>query len=268
MDNGIVAVNMQGGLGNMMFQAAFALAFSFENNCRYALQNFEESCRFNSLFLRRESFSYEHNVFRHFDLNYKIHRADYVYEVPFHFTLPHYNKNKINFYKGYFQSQKYFLNYHDQIKSYYWPENALIKFIKNKYSFDFQDFISIHVRRGDYLSQQSKHPVVTLDYLEKSIKYFGPNKKYLVASDDIFWCKNILKHIPNVVFIENESDVISLYMMSLCSHNIISNSSFSWWSAWLNKNSDKKIIRPEIWFGKDYESLNIKDICPESWMAL
>jgi hypothetical protein len=87
------------------------------------------------------------------------------------------------------------------------------------------------------------------------------NTKYFIFSDDIEWCKqNFIGE--NYIFVENEEDYISLYMISLCKDNINANSTFSWWGSWLNKNDNKKVIFPSLWFGEK-KKLITKDIYPE-----
>jgi hypothetical protein len=84
----------------------------------------------------------------------------------------------------------------------------------------------------------------------------------LLFSDDIDWCKENLKFPINTHFIE-EDETISLYLMASCDHNIIANSSFSWWGAWLNENPNKIIIGPKTWFGPKIKEAG-EDICPIS----
>ena len=89
---------------------------------------------------------------------------------------------------------------------------------------------------------------------------------YLIFSNDIEWCKK--NFIGNqFIFIEGEKDYIDLWLMSLCKNNIIANSSFSWWGAWLNTNSDKKVITPKNWFGPAINH-STQDLIPEKWFMI
>jgi hypothetical protein len=90
------------------------------------------------------------------------------------------------------------------------------------------------------------------------------NYCFMIFSDDIPYCKNIFGDQENVVYIDGNSQEVDLCMMSLCHHNIIANSSFSWWGAWLNSNKYKKVVAPKRWFGPAY-SHNTKDLYPQSW---
>ena len=92
----------------------------------------------------------------------------------------------------------------------------------------------------------------------------GHDKKYLIFSDDLEWCKENFDFIENKVIIEGNTDYQDLYLMSLCKNNIICNSTFSWWGAWLNKNDKKIVIAPEKWFSSADEYYNTEDIIPSN----
>ena len=125
---------------------------------------------------------------------------------------------------------------------------------------------SIHVRRGDYVKHPNHHPVQTIEYYNKSVEMVGKDTTIVVFSDDIEWCKKNF-NIDNIIYIEDEKDYIELYLMSLCDNNIISNSSFSWWGAWLNTNENKKVIAPNKWFGSAINE-NTNDIIPKGWIKI
>jgi hypothetical protein len=94
-----------------------------------------------------------------------------------------------------------------------------------------------------------------------ALDIIGYYDKLYILSDDIDWCKENLK-FDNMVFVQNDSDVEDLWTMSLCKHNIIANSSFSWWGAWLNSNPDKIVVAPSKWFGTNL-NLPIDDLLPK-----
>ena len=165
--------------------------------------------------------------------------------------------NKKNIYlDGLFIDWRYFNEYSKEIIN-------SIKFKKiSKKSLDFEnqfkdlDSVSIHIRRGDYLDEKSvgnKYKIHGVNYVKKAIeiietKISKPN--YFIFSDDLSWCKSNLSFIKNKDFIdENVSDgpVDDLYLMSKCKNNIISNSTFSWWGAYLNRNEKKIVIIPRKW---------------------
>ena len=142
--------------------------------------------------------------------------------------------------------------------------------IKQKYKDLLEgETCSIHVRRGDYLKLPNHHPVQSLNYLMKGVREMPEDTKFLIFSDDINWCKQNFPNIPDkFIFIEGNSDYEDLLLMSLCKNNIIANSSFSWWAAWLNENVDKKVIAPSKWFGTANSINNTKDLIPETWKII
>jgi hypothetical protein len=102
------------------------------------------------------------------------------------------------------------------------------------------------------------------DYYQKAINYFDSNQKFLIYSDDIGWCKENFKG-QNFTYVEIDKDVKDLHSMSTCSSNIIANSSFSWWAAYLNKNPDKVVIAPKKYLMIEDK---IEDRIPERWLLL
>lgn len=182
----------------------------------------------------------------------------FTYKEPEH----HYNeipfKEHIQL-EGYFQSEKYFMHCRqDIINAFQIPWKPL------------EGQASIHVRRGDYLLYPDKHPVVTIDYLREAILHMAKIgvRNFVVCSDDIPWCRQTFSGVKGAYFTYSaKKDVYSdLALMSCCQHNIISNSSFSWWGAWLNQNPDKIIIAPKTWFGPGNQHLSDIDIIPKTWL--
>lgn len=106
-----------------------------------------------------------------------------------------------------------------------------------------------------------------MSYYNKAIDFLGRDKKYLIISDDIDWCKRNFKG-ANFYFVDDEDPIIDLYIQTLCDNNIISNSTFSWWGAWLNPNKDKVVVCPDPWFGKSYSNYSTQDLIPEEWVQI
>jgi hypothetical protein len=131
-----------------------------------------------------------------------------------------------------------------------------------------QDSISIHIRRGDYLTSPDFHPQQSLDYYMSAINLLGVDRNYLIFSDDLDGVKLMFDFLPNKQFISLGKDYLDLYAMSMCEHNIICNSTFGWWGAYLNENKDKKIIGPNNWFGPASAFLNSSDILPDNWIKI
>lgn len=247
----MITTKLNGGLGNKMFQIAVAYAIALNNN---------DVCAFNL----DDKVVNQGNIARMYDSNI-LKKVD---ELPSSwFPENFYNEKGLNFnvipYKnnmilhGYFQSDKYFLNCKNKIINLF-KDKKTIDYVKSLFNNDeLVNSVSLHVRRGDYLKFQF-HQCINLDYYDKAIAYMDEKcliEHILVLSDDIQWCKENLKD-DRMIFIEGYQDYIDLYIMSLCNHNIIANSSFSWWGSYLNEN-ENKIICANLYWDSDKE---IKDI--------
>ena len=169
---------------------------------------------------------------------------------------------------GFFQSALYFDDYKNDIMNFFLLDeentnivnNLFLKITKNINL----DIVSIHVRRGDYIKFQNYHLVLPKLYFDKAISLFN-NCFFIIFSDDIEWCKlNI--NASNVYFSGGNLDYIDLFLMSKCHHNIISNSSFSWWAAYLNKNVNKKVVCPSKWFAESGPKNH--DLFLDNWIII
>ena len=166
---------------------------------------------------------------------------------------------------GYFQSEKYFVDFEEKIRELFRCTSETEARLKNKYGDLLQgNTTSVHIRRGDYLNFSQTHPLLTKEYYIKAMSRIPQTEKYLIFSDDIPWCLNNFK-LNNFYIVEGEKDYVDLCLMSKCKNNIIANSSFSWWGAWLNENSDKIVIAPTDWFGTSVDH-DTKDLIPEGWI--
>jgi len=162
---------------------------------------------------------------------------------------------------GYFQNKKYFNLEDDKGIEFNKKVIKESNFLLEELNIDPSEFVSIHVRRGDYL-KIDQHPVQDMSYFNKAMDLF-PNSSFLVFSDDPEWIKQKFNTENCTCFPTQYDAFIDLYCMSICSSNIIANSTFSWWSAFLNKNVDKTVVYPNNWFkGKDI------DIFPDDWIGL
>lgn len=161
---------------------------------------------------------------------------------------------------GFFQFASV-LNREELIRFFACPE-AVKDDIFARYGKDLSETmcVGISVRRGDYLGLPHRHPFVGEAYLRKAVKTFDATARYIVCSDDIPWCKTFFSetNFPGrtFVFVEGEPILTQLYIHAFCSHNIISNSTFSWWGAYLNATPGQRILFPSVWFG-----IQIKEPC-------
>ena len=266
----MIYCNLKGGLCNMFFQIATAKSIAIDKGTDCSFPNLINQLNYlNSENTHNPSLThameYTH-ILRNFNANPPTSSLP-MFSYPFEYAI--YVLPDDNFYiDGFFQSEKYFKHNRKAIIESLKLSNSLLKKIQDKYSeLLTKRTTSIHVRRGDYVSFPNHHPVQTLDYYLKAIELLkNDTDVFVVFSDDIDWCKNNFK-LDNIVYIEGEKDYISLYLMSFCKNNIISNSSFSWWGAWLNENENKKVVGPNIWFGSEIKH-NTGDILPEEWIKI
>jgi len=132
--------------------------------------------------------------------------------------------------------------------------------------------ISLHIRRGDYLlPQHDFYTKLGINYYSEALRQFDlKDTQLIVFSNDIDWCKNNINSLHNnISYIDNNTDYIDLCMMSLCHHNIIANSSFSWWAAYLNKNPNKKIVCPKNYVQQhELSSVINGNYYPKEWIAI
>jgi hypothetical protein len=169
---------------------------------------------------------------------------------------------------GYFQSEKYFKHSEKEIREEFLfsPETSEKAYAKMPWHDG--EIVSLHVRRTDYLNAPEHHPLPSLEYYKDSWdKIKKKNSRLLVFSDDIEWCKKNIKG-KNIFYSEGNNQWVDMCMMSMCDHHIIANSSFSWWGAWLNVDTNKVVFAPKVWIGAASGKINIDDIYCEGWNIL
>lgn len=259
-----VTTKLQGGIGNMLFQIAVAYAYSKKFNKELVL--YKED----AVIVHKNINTYEDNILKNIEFSNFINSQIQHNEVGFNYQdLPDFPGRDVLLY-GYFQSEKYFKDCEDDIRKMFMSYDIEMgDEIKNL--IENENTCSIHVRRGDYLNSPNHHPTQNMNYYMKAIKKMPKDSIFLIFSDDIQWCKDNFPDMPEKFrFIEGNKDYEDLYIMSRCRNNIICNSTFSWWGAWLNKNPEKKIISPIYtkWFGSAYSQHDTKDIIPESWIQI
>ena len=160
---------------------------------------------------------------------------------------------------GYFQNLSYYkegmqLAFQTEVLSHAY-------YIFNKFEINSENCVGVHIRRGDYL-KVDRHPVLPMEYYGKAMSHFD-NHQFLVISDDYEWVKNNFNYKNCHIIPSNKNAFIDLCAFSLCAHQIIANSSFSWWGASLNKNIDKKVVAPDNW--SKGRKMNI---VPQEWIKL
>ena len=183
---------------------------------------------------------------------------------------------------GYFQSERYFTHCADEVRELFAPAPGIESTLRAKYGDVLaRQPCSLHVRRTNYLKNPNFAHLCDGDYFERAIAAFGADTPFLVLSDDIEWCRARFGG-SRFVFVQNRRDIEDFFLMSFCSHHVISNSSFSWWSAWLGANPQKQVIAPQAWFAGEYADaslpfsagpphrgyLDTRDLVPGAWRRI
>lgn len=288
-------VNVIGGLGNQMFEYAMYLALKEahpEENvllCRrsykgYGLHNGYELDRIfgivapeASLFqLSKLAYPFINyktwQVMRHWLPVRKKTMTRGAINIPFDFTQV--TREDSAYYDGYWQNEKNFEHIRSKVlEAYTFPEYTDERNVVLANRLLSKNSVSCHIRRGDYLKEPNMC-VCTPNYYTRAITEMNERVApdlYCVFSDDIQWCKENIQELlggdKEIIFVDwnkGENSYCDMQLMSLCKHNIIANSSFSWWGAWLNQNSDKVIMAPEKWMVMDIAN---DPIC-KSWIRI
>jgi len=264
-------IKIQGGLGNQLFQYAYGRKMELSGKKVVFDVSFFEGVKAKG------------DMARNFKLN------NYNIETKAKFS----NKNANSFYRrilnkivvrivpkedGFWQSEKYFKDIENDIRKEFTLKNQLSSSCLDwqKKIQTTENSVSLHIRRGDYVQDQKTnafHGTCDMSYyqtaLEKVTKILqNKNIEIFVFSDDIEWAKENLKfpYITHFVSSPDIQDYEELFLMSLCKHNVIANSTFSWWGAWLNQYQNKIVVGPKQWFAnKTTEGL---DILPPEWIKI
>lgn len=174
--------------------------------------------------------------------------------------------------EGYWQSEQYFSDIEEIVrKTYVFPEleqdwqKELVRSMRETHS------VSVHIRRGDYLNYPNLNGICTLDYYKNAMNYFRGryhgNVCFYIFTNDFEWTKSHFTD-ADCCFVQGNTGKESyrdMQLMSLCEHNVIANSSFSWWGAWLNANKEKTVIAPERWVNSEEDT---SAVVPESWIKM
>lgn len=290
----MIIVRVTGGLGNQMFQ--YAMYKSLENKGKLVKLDsksfYETKKEHNGYELERifdikpnkptkedlEKFD-ENNISTLFKIKRKLFGdKKFVYDTKEYVFNKDVYKLKNSYLNGYWQSIKYFEGIENDIKKDFRFKNQLDnKNLEILNEIENSNSISIHIRRGDYMSPENYNMygcIATPTYYKKAIKVIEEkieNPTFFVFSNDMDWVKKNIQINSRVFYIDINSGNGSykdMQLMSNCKHNIIANSSFSWWGAWLNENKNKIVIAPKKWINReDVDSDKIELFC-EGWTLL
>jgi hypothetical protein len=288
----MIIVKLMGGLGNQMFQYAAGRCLSHLHKTELKLDlsylNADPANKYTKRNYALDVFNINADVATEADLKRfhplergKITRT-LMRKLPILYSKVIANESGHNFMKefysfpkdvylnGFWQSEYYFEPVEELLrKEFTLKQNLIGENLLLADQIDNCNSVSLHVRRGDYISNkeaQEFHGSCSLEYYEKAIatlKQKG-NVEVFVFSDDISWAKENIKTDKIHFITQNNPGHIDMHLMSLCKHNIIANSSFSWWGAWLNQNPEKTVVAPKNWF----TDVHLKDIYPKDWIVI
>lgn len=264
-------IGYNGRLGNQLFQYAACYATAKKLNTEFIIPHNNESTV-------KEDGCWDHTNNEWIPYNFRMYDGfeitatqqeciplNIFSEPHFHYSPEFQNIQDDTSVQGYYQSEKYFEPYKEDIikeftfKSHILDEaKSFITPLKDK------EVVAIHIRRGDYVVNPD-FSSVSIGYIQEAMNQFNDKEyNFLIISDDITYCKQIFPE--GVYYSEGHSDFVDMCLMSLSDHNIISNSSFSWWGAYLNPNPNKKVIAPNNWFKKP--NMNTQDLIPTNWIKI
>jgi len=270
----VITAHLMGGLGNQLFQIFATIAYSFTNKIPFIFPRLKNSREAQY----RQTVYWDNFLSNLSKFTYKGIKPLQIYrERKFTYEeLPTKNIPQQGFKLfGYFQSEKYFKSQYENI----------IKFIglrKQQETTEVpENCISLHFRIGDYVLPQFKnaHPLMPIEYyinaLNKillgkvsqkwNVLYFCEKKDNNTVEKKIIILKEKFPQLTFIKASDKKEDWEQMLMMSCCEHNIIANSSFSWWGAYFNGNKDKIVCYPCVWFGPKLADKDTGDLCPNSW---
>ena len=271
-------VIITGGLGNQMFQYAFACAlrakgievkiyisyYDFWSKYNWHMHNgyeLEHVFGIKEDYINKQGLHMKWiRLLDHYDPLGIIKKGENHYDRYFPNTLSRY-------YYGYWQDEQYFIDIRERIQKSFKFQNIDLANEQLSKEMLSCNSVSLHIRRGEY--RQFGMTIIGEDYYAKAINHIisiVKNPSFYVFSDDQNEARNISKQMnisPTIIdYNHGRNSYKDMYLMSKCKHNIIANSSFSWWGAWLNNNENKIVIAPKIW---DTKLINFHPQ-PTSWL--
>lgn len=282
----MIIIKIYGGLGNQMFQYAIGKSLSIKHKTKLKLDlSWFSEVRFDATatprYFELDAFnvSYElateiecekfakssrNSIFQR--LSNILTRTSFYKEYTYIGYNPAIERSRLNSYlDGYFQNERYFHNIEGLLRKDFTFKTSIAKpYHEFERMIETSESVAVHIRRGDYLKLREldksfhvcdmSYYIDAMDYITNILKTVS----FFIFSDDMLWCKKNLNR-DNVVFVEptgESSHLNEFELMKSCKHQIISNSTFSWWAAYLNSNVDKTIISPKLWYRSDSSDEN------------
>lgn len=276
-----ITAHLMGGLGNILFIVAtcFALSKKYKVKLRFY-------CNPSVWRDSKRRMIQCYKIFEKFDIDCKNNKKSAITfrEPYFFYDLITIDRRIHNCIYGYFQSYKYFDEYKSEfINMLQNPyknkiDDELTEYVLEKVKNDSTnsppskkiqevEFVSVHVRRTDYLALPDIHLNLGISYYQEAISHFSKEESiFLIFSDDVEFIQKepLFQNLKHKYIITNQDDEYCFWLMSACNHNIIANSSYSWWASYINSNPNKLVVSPSKWFGPNGPVYKISDIIPET----
>lgn len=267
-----LSLGNNGEFGNQLFQIAAAVAHSIRNDDDYIFP--EWRCVISGVYYT----PFFKNKIKETKEKISVD-GDYA-EPTFTYSPIPYTKDKTINLRGYYQSELYFKDTKSEIVNLFQPSKEVENVINE---FDYKNSIALQLRFYDserphnfntglkqYMDPRPVFYTVedNYDFFKKAINYFGKDKTYYVCSNNFAKAKAMLKNYPNFIFLDMLHHVEAFFVQTKCEHNIISNSTYGWWGAYLNPSQDKTVFAPTKWFKIVDDWHNSRDIIPTNWKAV
>lgn len=258
-----VTVELREQLGNQMFEIAAAYAHALEHGAELRVPDLNTKSRWGiernakDIFFRVNAAPLPRKV------RYTYEEKNMPYEpIPF--------KKDMEL-KGLFFSEKFFKNYEAFVRRLYAPSEEIVETLKEQFPEVFSSPLTVAVHIRTYEQDDPEHDCYLFlgyDYFKEAMARFSEEALFVVCSDDIDRAEEELAGFrKKMLFVKSEAYTHDLILMSFCHHNILSNSTFSWWSAYLNENPGKIVMAPSRWYTKKFP-IDQRDYYPESWIII
>ena len=268
MTVGFNVLGKVGQLGNQMFQYAATMGVARKLGVPFTIPNHDEVLLdglgnrlrielFDCFDIKPDNVGMLKTQLNHSEKGFEFDSSIFTTDKTEDFTL-----------YGYYQTEKYFKHCEDEVRKQFVFKEEIIK--------DCQPIveelldegpIALHIRRGDFLINSGNHHNLSLEWYEKSLSKFDPDREVILFTDDPFWASAQELFKPDRFLLsDGNSSYHDLYLMTQCSDFIIANSTFSWWGAWLANTG--RVVAPSKWFGPNNQHLNTKDLYCEGWEVL
>jgi len=264
---GMNNLGLNGRLGNQMFQYAALMGIAYNRSFDWCIPKENQDLTNCFLMKNLRQFGNINGPELHLHESHEF-CEDLMFECPDGATL-----------HGYFQSEKYFKHIEGAVRGDFQFKEDILNAVVNDYPHDFLgDAVSLVVRRFednfDYPGCENNHRNLSIEYYEKAIEMLGSDRRFIICSNNIDWCKH-QKAFQGDNFIFNDKipegmnkAFYDLCLISRCKDHIISNSTFSWWGAWLGNKRGKHVIAPVRWYGPNLSDINAEDLFPIEWIRI